>query len=159
MSAISVTETRSGTGTHAPMREYLSTVTSAVSKQQPQRIQRSRRSGWRMPPSAIYVGRPTGYGNPFEFARFGRGQAVELFRRWLGDDLTPSELQVLFGVRDGKPVGRAELVNVLDELHRRRVWIVRHLGELAGKHLACWCGSREACHADVLLDLANRGGE
>lgn len=26
---------------------------------------------------------------------------------------------------------------------------------LRGKNLACWCGLDQACHADVLLELAN----
>lgn len=30
------------------------------------------------------------------------------------------------------------------------------LTELRGKNLACWCQPGHACHADVLLDLANR---
>jgi len=30
----------------------------------PQRVQRKRTRGWRMPPNTIYVGRPTKYGNP-----------------------------------------------------------------------------------------------
>lgn len=29
------------------------------------------------------------------------------------------------------------------------------LAELRGKSLACWCKPDEACHADVLLKLAN----
>jgi len=29
------------------------------------------------------------------------------------------------------------------------------LSELRGKNLACWCKPGEACHADVLLALAN----
>ena len=29
------------------------------------------------------------------------------------------------------------------------------LSELRGKNLACWCRPDEACHADVLLALAN----
>lgn len=38
------------------------------------------------------------------------------------------------------------------------------LPELRGKNLACWCGLDQPCHADVLLELANRhpapsGGE
>lgn len=33
----------------------------------PQRIQRRRTKGWRMPAGAVYVGRPTRWGNPFEF--------------------------------------------------------------------------------------------
>jgi len=28
--------------------------------------------------------------------------------------------------------------------------------ELAGRDLACWCKPAEPCHADVLLELANR---
>jgi hypothetical protein len=30
---------------------------------------------------------------------------------------------------------------------------VRH--ELAGKNLACWCRLDQACHADILLEVAN----
>ena len=29
------------------------------------------------------------------------------------------------------------------------------LSELRGKNLACWCKPHEACHADVLLEMAN----
>jgi hypothetical protein len=42
-----------------------------------------------------------------------------------------------------------------------RAWIVRQpalmaaLHELRGKNLVCWCAP-ERCHADVLLELANR---
>lgn len=28
--------------------------------------------------------------------------------------------------------------------------------DLAGRDLACWCPLDQPCHADVLLDLANR---
>jgi hypothetical protein len=31
----------------------------------PKRIQRKRIKGWRMPENAVYVGRPTRWGNPF----------------------------------------------------------------------------------------------
>ena len=30
------------------------------------RIQRKRTRGWTMPPNAVYVGRPTKWGNPFQ---------------------------------------------------------------------------------------------
>jgi hypothetical protein len=42
-----------------------------------------------------------------------------------------------------------------------RAWITRQsalmaaLPELRGKNLICWCAP-EACHADVLIELANR---
>ena len=32
------------------------------------RIQRRRQRGWRAPPGALYVGRPTRWGNPYETA-------------------------------------------------------------------------------------------
>ena len=43
---------------------------------------------------------------------------------------------------------------------RRRLDGMRAIGaldlsELRGKNLACWCKPGEACHADVLLALAN----
>ena len=31
----------------------------------PNRIQRKRTKGWRMPPNTVYVGRPTKWGNPY----------------------------------------------------------------------------------------------
>ena len=42
-----------------------------------------------------------------------------------------------------------------------RAWIAQQpalmaaLHELRGKHLVCWCAP-ERCHADVLIELANR---
>lgn len=41
----------------------------------PKRIQRKRTAGWRMPEGAVYVGRPTKWGNPFR-----GGEAVLMFR-------------------------------------------------------------------------------
>lgn len=35
----------------------------------PQRIQRKRTKGWRMPVDAVTVDRSTGFGNPFPIAR------------------------------------------------------------------------------------------
>jgi len=40
----------------------------------PKRIQRQRTKGWRMPAGAVYVGRPTRWGNPFGY-RTGTGLA------------------------------------------------------------------------------------
>lgn len=35
-------------------------------------------------------------------------------------------------------------------------WLGRAQIDLRGKNLACWCKPGEPCHADVLLELANR---
>jgi len=34
--------------------------------------------------------------------------------------------------------------------------MLRDIEQLRGKNLACWCRLDQPCHADVLLDLANR---
>jgi uncharacterized protein DUF4326 len=93
----------------------------------PVRIQRSRKKGWSMPANAIYVGRPTRWGNPYPVEMFGRDEAIRRFR-------------LLFDQhRQGKPT----------EFSLPRV------EELRGKDLVCWCKLDEACHADVLLEIAN----
>ena len=85
-----------------------------------------------MPPGCIYVGRPTKYGNPFPSA--------ETFRWWL---LTPQPIT-------DPPSDPA------------RDRILADIGELRGKDLACWCpltdedGNPVDCHANVLLELANK---
>lgn len=91
--------------------------------EKPKRIQRKRSKGWRMPENAVYVGRPTIWGNPFTTA--------EEFRGWLVD---------------WKPgTGLTERERILERI-----------GELRGKDLACWCSLDCACHADILLELANK---
>lgn len=130
----------------------------------PERIQRKRTKGWRMPEGAIYVGRPTVFGNPFKVwppikgdDRFsicdwtGRtvygltfnqadanAYAVELYRSWL---TTGSIHGLARKPMQGHWWSRAEI-------HRR-------LPELAGHDLACWCPIDQPCHADVLLEIAN----
>jgi hypothetical protein len=51
----------------------------------PRRVQLRRKPGWRKPPGAVVVSRPTRWGNPYPVATFGREQAVVLFRRYLVD--------------------------------------------------------------------------
>jgi hypothetical protein len=92
----------------------------------PQRIQRKRTKGWRMPEGAVYVGRGSQWGNPYTVAEMGsRRSAVAAYvRSWLADPI-------------------------------RLVKASHVISELKGKDLACWCPDGEPCHADVLLDIAN----
>lgn len=104
----------------------------------PQRIQRKRTKGWRMPEGAVYVGRPTKWGNPWQVGpAMSPAGAV-----WRYNDAAHGRLgRFTYGVPD--------------------VATIR--AELAGHDLACWCpledehGNRVPCHADVLLELANQG--
>ena len=94
----------------------------------PRRIQRRRTKGWRMPENTVSVCRPGKWGNPFpmEFNdEHGRRVAVWNYELWIQ------------GTDEGQRVADAA----------RR--------ELRGKNLACWCPLDQACHADVLLRVAN----
>jgi len=119
--------------------ERLTTMSRA-----PIRIQRRRTPGWRMPPGAKYCGRPGRFGNPFDWLIFGREGSVDLFRRWLADELSPQERQST-GL-DVQP----------DLVEKQRSAILEGLDELRGRDLVCWCGLDMACHVDVYLELANR---
>ena len=54
----------------------------------------------------------------------------------------------------GRDGSRAEVIA------KYRAWVIeqpelmRSLGELHGRNLVCWC-TPQACHADVLIELAN----
>ena len=84
--------------------------------------------GVRAPATAVYVGRPTKWGNPFShlpntLAKFQvktRDDAVDAYRSWV--------------------VTQPELLSSLEELR--------------GRDLVCWCAPKR-CHADVLLELSN----
>lgn len=112
----------------------------------PKRIQLSRRKGWKMPPNCVKVDRSTRYGNPFTVADCRAAgytgtddeiakRCVEAFRVWLGKDWRENW--------DG------------EEPERRRAKLLGGLAAIRGKDLACWCRSGAACHADVLLEIAN----
>lgn len=118
----------------------------------PKRIQRSRAKGWRMPDGAVYVGRPTRWGNPFSWHHHGieignpawaRGVAVDMYRRSIS--AWPFSWDVCEQWENAG--GRAEWLTELASGIALR--------PLSGRDLACWCPLDQPCHADVLLALAN----
>lgn len=95
---------------------------------QPRRIQRKAEKGWRLPANTVYVGGGSKWGNPFPFGHqryLGKDWAAAAYSHWLTTTMKGLTL------------------------------LREHLDELRGKNLACWCGPGEACHADLLLALAN----
>ena|ERR1035437_7044 len=58
----------------------------SVKPRTPKRIQRRRTKGWRMPEGAVYVGRPTKWGNPFTVDEYGREEAISIFKYNLTDE-------------------------------------------------------------------------
>jgi hypothetical protein len=136
----------------------------------PIRVQRKRTAGWVMPENTTYVGRPTKWGNPFDFRRSehcwsalaygckgdpaGRREAsVRAYRAWLTEGYVSVE-NGLYMERGGKsePIALSPDINP-----GRPPTLAEVRAELRGKNLACWCGEGP-CHAEVLLELANADG-
>ena len=107
----------------------------------PVRVQRKRTKGWKMPPNTIYVGRPTIWGNDVKIGdRPGCGNMrnCNCESRCVG--MTAEECVRFYRDTNAKMLTRAQLE------------------PLRGKNLACWCPIGQPCHADVLLELANKEG-
>lgn len=91
------------------------------------------------PKNAVYIGRPSKWGNPFKVGAahlydsrltIKRGEAVLMYHQWV--------------YRMPGYAGWKQQPPTLDEIKR----------ELRGKDLVCWCAPN-ACHGDVLLKIAN----
>lgn len=106
----------------------------------PVRLQLSRRRAFNLQETsyetnglpAVVVARPTKWGNPFKVGSIdrrtgGRLDADTAIERYLGW--------------------------LLKQPHATDAAIDT---ELRGKNLACWCKPGAPCHADVLLEIANR---
>ena len=124
----------------------------------PKRIQRKRTKGWRMPEGAVYVGRPSIWGNPYRVEKVKKG----VWFVTLGSDLRLTVFSRLGTEASGVAVDRfrAMLASLArDGLRYPDNGAIR--AELRGHDLACWCplededGLRYPCHADVLLEIAN----
>lgn len=120
-----------------PVRSEDQRAASSIAEQagRPRRIQRQRTRGWRKPPGSVCVTRGTPWGNPFV----------------VRPDLEP-----------GSTIGQYFAVPTLeDAIECFRLCITENperfpaLKNLRGKDLACFCALDAACHADVLLELAN----
>lgn len=121
----------------------------------PERIQRKRTAGWRMPAGAVVVDRSTKWGNPIDLSDVG-AQFPSLNDRQVAQS-------VVLDFRALAERGRLSFPN-WRRLGGERgpiEWTYPSVGEiraeLAGKDLACWCALDMPCHADVLLEIANGG--
>ncbi len=78
------------------------------------------------PKDAIYIGRPSHWGNPYVIGKDGtREEVVEKYHRYAS----------------GRFIDHHD--TFADDLR-----------ELQGRDLVCWCAPK-ACHGDILLELAN----
>jgi hypothetical protein len=113
----------------------------------PERIQRKRERGWKMPPNTVCVTRPSVWGNPF--AAPNPEMAVEAYRR------------LISGGTQSFNMGPGKLQFARNANRRTLHWnfasfVCENIGSLRGKNLACFCPLGSPCHADILLEIANR---
>ena len=94
--------------------------------EKPKRIQRKRTKGWRMPEGVVYVGRGSKWGNPFRI-----------------EDMTEPTPDKRF---NAVLAFKASILKRHEEIKN----------DLRGKDITCWCGLAQSCHADVLLEIANK---
>ena len=79
-----------------------------------------------IPKDAVYIGRPSKWGNPFEINKDGtREEVVEKYRKV-----------------------------VMHNDKYWSVWRWDAKTALKGKDLVCWCAPK-LCHGDILLEIAN----
>ena len=105
----------------------------------PRRLQHRRTTDARLPAGAVLVTRASRWGNPFTVAAYGRDEAITRYREWITSGTDRFQVG---------PQGRPRF---LDPVRCRA-----ELPTLAGRDLACACPLDQPCHADVLLELANR---
>jgi hypothetical protein len=124
----------------------------------PKRIQRRRTKGWQMPEGAVYVGRGSHLGNPFRVYQHCNGKGGD----WGVQDTGRLHAPMSHGWTELGAIKTAikAYEGILDEIYppgsTARYILVQ---ELRGKDLACWCPLDQPCHADVLLEIANRGDQ
>lgn len=131
-----------------------------------------------MPEGAVYVGRPSRWGNPFGVTDwFVYGTFVDGYTDWDIDYLTPEAARaasvdmfsdLVRGFFDPTKFDTLSDAKFRLMYEQRTQWITRIGGhptemarhELRGKDLVCWCplisrGEYVPCHSDVLLSVAN----
>jgi hypothetical protein len=124
----------------------------------PNRVQRKRVKGWRMPPNTVYVGRGSIWGNPFRIGdhwRHGAGRVetgnlsfnTQLLKAFGDRNLTQEDCVLAYRI----------YLDYAGIAHRDGYWWPGP-SDLRGRNLACWCKGEDACHADILLERANSNG-
>ena len=106
----------------------------------PERVQLKRTKGWRLPENTVKVARPGLWGNPFVVTR-KRRPGLRMNGQYFA---VPNAEEAVACYREmfNQPGETADALR-------------KHLPDLRGKNLACFCALDQPCHADVLLELAN----
>lgn len=117
---------------HLPSKQAVA-GSNPVIRSMAKRIKYKR--GVKLPAGAVYVGRPTRWGNPYKIG-----------------DPNPT-----LGEKYHQPMTREDVIGLYRNMCTGSAaqWQLAIIENLRGKDLACWCPPNEECHADILLEVAN----
>lgn len=115
-----------------------------------------------MPEDAMYVGRPTRWGNPIS-AKYGITSGpswADIRGKPMQTGVWPCEEAVIYAMSAPRELAAEHAVDIFRtycEVQQRDYpdTFAEWIAPLTGKDLCCWCPVDAACHADVLLALAN----
>lgn len=117
------------------------------------RIQRKRTKGWKMPQNAIYVGRPSKWGNPIKLVGdciyIDASHRRKILSPWVFYNVGDIDdvLHLYWHIIHGTQFTNVDLQYWSDKFKENDI------EELRGKDLACFCSLKEKCHADLLIEL------
>lgn len=112
----------------------------------PERIQRQRTKGWKMPENTVNVTRPGRWGNEYK----------------VGNPINPQDWAVAASDLTQKEIAAGVITaDIAVRLHKARMegsalMLFEIKEALRGKNIMCFCPIGEPCHGDTLLELANQ---
>lgn len=115
-----------------------------MSEREPKRVRvRSRRDIDKLSVNVVYCGRPSEYGNPY-YPKDYIDAAIKLSGG------------TCFDMKFIRIVARQLCIkDYITYLNAKPELKAKMRRELEGKDLACYCGLEDACHVDVILEVAN----
>ena len=129
----------------------------------PERIQRRRMRGWRLPDGSRCVTRPGAFANPFKILKPVRGGGRSWRVIWTGrgpgfHDAAPAGFEPVKVATQGEAqAAAAQLFRAWLARPEQAGLRARVQAELRGVDLACYCPAGMPCHADALIELASQG--
>jgi hypothetical protein len=109
-----------------------------------------------MPDNAVYVGRPSKWGNPLQLVGdtiyIHAGYRRTLLNPWVYLDVGDIDdmLHYYWHIVHGTQLANPDLQYWSDQFKKN------DLNELRGKDLACWCPLTKKCHADILIEICKQ---
>lgn len=116
----------------------------------PKRLQRSRKMGWRKPKGAVIVDRTSRWGNPFCVKKEGGKWRITDQH---GNYCTSKKFKTYEQAAHKSVRLYGTYIHGLIEKNKIDIKALR------GKDLICFCALDKPCHADYLLEIANMEAE